>query len=98
VSPTFEVSSAFSRAYRKLGGDQKRAFDSARALLVEGLRESPPSYHPSLRIKRHQASGRGVYELSFGEGGRALFRHGESVLEGHPHIEWLAIGDHKVVE
>jgi hypothetical protein len=39
-----------------------------------------------------------VYELSFGDGGRALFRRGEEIRSGDPHIEWLAIGDHKIVE
>ena len=58
----------------------------------------PPDYHPSLRVKRHQASGPGVYELSFGDGGRALFRRGEEIRTGDPHIEWLAIGDHRIVE
>jgi hypothetical protein len=66
--------------------------------LVEGLDQSPPSYHPSLRLKRHQASGAGVYELSFGDGGRALLRFGDEVREGTPHVEWLAIGGHEIVE
>lgn len=70
----------------------------ARDRLVEGLDQSPPSYHPSLRLKRHQASGAGVYELSFGDGGRALLRFGDEVREGTPHVEWLAIGGHEIVE
>jgi len=67
----------------------------ARDRLVEDLRQSPPSYHPSLRLKRHQASGPGVYELSFGDGGRALLRFGYELREGVPHVEWLAIGSHR---
>jgi hypothetical protein len=47
--------------------------------LIAGLRERPPTYHPALRVKRHRSSGPGVYELSFGDGGRALFRRGEEV-------------------
>lgn len=86
------------RAYQKLPAKQRRAFDRARRLLVEGLGQSPPSYHPSLRIKRHQSSGAGVYELSFGDGGRALFRRGNERRQGEPHIEWVAIGEHKLVE
>jgi hypothetical protein len=39
-----------------------------------------------------------VYELSFGGGGRALFRRGREVREGMAHIEWLAIGEHQLVE
>jgi len=70
----------------------------ARDRLVEGLDQNPPAYHPSLRLKRHQASGPGVFELSFGDGGRALVRFGEQVREGMPHVEWLAIGGHEIVD
>lgn len=86
------------RAYERLTRRQRTAFDHARSLLVQGLGQRPPSYHPSLRIKRHQASGEGVWELSFGDGGRALFRRGKELRPGEPHIEWLAIGEHKIVE
>ncbi len=98
MSPTFEASASARRAYDKLPRRQQDAFDRAVKLLVAGLRDSPPSYHPSLRVKRHQSSGPGVYELSFGDGGRALFQRGQEIRPGDPHIEWLAIGDHKIVE
>jgi len=98
VSPTFEAPPSVWRAYRRLARRQRAAFERARLLLVEGLRQTPPTYHPSLRIKRHTASGEGVWELSFGDGGRALFRRGEERRRGEPHIEWLAIGEHKLVE
>lgn len=89
---------AVARAFDKLPAGQRAAFIRARRTLIAGLREKPPTYRPSLRVKRHQASGPGVYELSFGDGGRALFRRGDEVRPGDPHIEWLAIGDHKIVE
>ncbi len=98
MSPTFEASASARRNYDKLPRRQQDAFDRAVTLFVAGLRDSPPSYHPSLRVKRHQSSGPGVYELSFGDGGRALFRWGEEVIAGEPHVEWLAVGDHKIVE
>ena len=44
------------------------------------------------------ASGAGVYELSFGDGGRALLRFGGEVRKGMAHVEWLAIGGHAIVE
>ncbi len=98
MSPTFEARDAVYRAYRRLPARQRDAFDRARDRLVEDLRQSPPSYHPSLRLKRHQASGPGVYELSFGDGGRALLRFGYELREGVPHVEWLAIGGHEIVD
>lgn len=98
MSPTYAASKAARRAYDKLPSAQQGAFDRAVDRLVEGLRESPPTYHPSLRLKRHQASGPGVYELSFGDGGRALLRFGDELRAGVPHVEWLAIGGHEIVE
>ena len=98
MSPTFEASVSARRAYDKLPRRQQDAFDRAVKLLVAGLGDNPPTYHPSLRVKRHRSSGAGIYELSFGDGGRALFRRGEEVMQGEPHIEWLAVGDHKIVE
>jgi len=98
MSPTYAATKAARRAYDKLPSAQQGAFDRAVGRLVEGLRQDPPSYHPSLRLKRHQASGPGVYELSFGDGGRALLRFGDAVRGGTPHVEWLAIGGHEIVE
>ena len=98
MSPTYEASAAARRGYDRLPRRQQDAFDRALLRLIAGLRDSPPSYHRSLRVKRHQSSGPGVYELSFGDGGRALFRRGGEVRPGEPHIEWLAIGDDKIVE
>jgi len=43
------------RAFDKLPATQRGAFIRARRTLVAGLREKPPTYHPSLRVKRHQA-------------------------------------------
>ena len=97
MSPTFETSPAARRAYNRMPRHQRQAFRQARDLLVR-VRENPPSYHPSLRLKRHHASGPGVYELSFGDGGRALLRFGDEVRGGMAHVEWLAIGGHEIVE
>lgn len=66
MSPTFEASASVRRGYRKLPRRQQEAFDRAVRLLVAGVRDTPPSYHASLRIKRHQASGKGVW-LAIGE-------------------------------
>ncbi len=60
MSPTFEASDAVWRAYFKLPTGERVAFRRARDRLIAGLRERPPTYHPSLRVKRHQASGPGV--------------------------------------
>jgi hypothetical protein len=38
----------------------------------------------------------GVYELSFGDGGRATFAYGDEVVPGEPHVIWRRIGDHAI--
>ncbi len=86
MSPTYSVAPRASRGHDRLSLAQQDAFDRAKERLVEGLRQSPPTYHPSLRLKRHQPSGPGVYELSFGDGGRATFEYGAEVRAGQAHV------------
>jgi hypothetical protein len=38
----------------------------------------------------------GVYELSFGDGGRATFAYGDEVEPGEAHVIWRRIGDHSI--
>jgi hypothetical protein len=64
-------------------------------LFVAGLRERPPRFAAALRVKGVQGHP-GVYELSFGDGGRATFEYGHEVRSGEPHVIWRRIGDHSV--
>ena len=38
----------------------------------------------------------GVYEMSFGDGGRATFEYGDEVSPGEPHVIWRRVGDHSI--
>jgi len=82
---------------RKLSGEQRRAFLAARDQLVNGLRHRPPGFAPSLRVKRVQGAD-GIWEMSWAEDGRATFRYGVERLAGQPHIVWLRIGKHAILD
>jgi len=75
----------------------RRAFLDARDELVAGLRERPPQFAPRLRVKRVQGT-EDVWELSWAADGRATFRYGDEVVAGQPHIIWLRIGSHGVLD
>lgn len=97
MSPTYEVSARVLRELRKLPVAQRRAFLAARDELVLALRSSPPEFPPRLRIKRVKGTD-AVWELSFAADGRATFRYGDDVILGEPHIVWLRIGTHSILD
>ena len=39
-----------------------------------------------------------VWELTFAPDGRATFRYGPQVRPGEPHIVWLRVGTHAVLD
>lgn len=85
------------RELRKLPLEQRRAFLAARDEFVAALQQSPPQFPPTLRIKRVQGTD-DVWELTFAPDGRATFRYGPQVRLGEPHIVWLRIGTHAVLD
>jgi len=97
MSPTYERSARFARDMRKLSSEQRRAFLAARDELVAGLRTQPPQFAPRLRIKRVQGS-EDVWEMTWAADGRATFRYGRQVLPAEPHIVWLRIGTHAILD
>jgi hypothetical protein len=97
VSPTYERSTRFERDMRKLTGEQRRAFLAARDELVAGLRAQPPQFAPRLRVKRVQATD-GIWEMTWAGDGRATFSYGQQVMPGAPHIVWLRIGKHAILD
>lgn len=97
MSPTYERSARFARDMRKLSGEQRRAFLAARDELVAGLRAQPPRFAPRLRIKRVQGS-EDVWEMTWAADGRATFRYGQQVIPAEPHIVWLRIGTHAILD
>lgn len=97
MSPTYERSARFTRDMRKLSDTQRRAFLTARDELVAGLRVQPPQFAPRLRVKRVQGT-EDVWEMTWAADGRATFRYGPQVLPAEPHIVWLRIGTHAILD
>ena len=95
MSPTFDAARRARREYRRLPRAQQLAFDQAVQLFVRALRQRPPRFPPGLRVKGVHGHP-GVYELSFGDGGRATFEYGDEVRPGEPHVIWRRIGDHSI--
>ena len=95
MSPTFEAPSRARRERRRLSREQRQAFDAAVREFVDALRTSPPRFPATLRVKGVQGHP-GVYELSFGAGGRATFAYGDELVPGEPHVIWRRIGDHSI--
>ncbi len=50
-----------------------------------------------LRVKRIQGT-EADFEMTWAPDGRAMFRYGESVRPGDPHIIWLRIGTHDIFD
>jgi len=96
VSPTYEADQRFKREYLQLPRGQRRAFNAARARLVEALRQRPLEFPPALRVHRVQGHD-GVWELTWAPDGRATFSYGPEVRPGEPHVMWRRIGDHSIL-
>jgi hypothetical protein len=75
---------------------QRGRFLRVRDLFIEDLRAGC-GFRRSLRVKGLRGAP-GVFELSWAADGRALFRYGESEKDGEPHIVWLRIGTHEILD
>lgn len=81
----------------KLPIAQRRAFLASRDDFLTGLRSDPPEFPRRLRVKRVQGTA-DVWELTWAADGRATFRYGSEILPGEPHILWLRIGKHAILD
>ncbi len=63
---------------------------------IAALRVTPPSFPPSLRVKRARGT-TGVWELTFAPDGRATFAYADEVLAGEAHVIWRRAGTHDVL-
>lgn len=93
--PTFGRTRRFRREYVALSREQREAFKRALGAFIGAMRSKPPAFPRSLRVKGVQGHS-GVYEMSFGDGGRATFEYGEEVRTGEAHVIWRRVGDHSI--
>lgn len=93
--PTHAEDARFLRQWARLTRAQQAQFKAAVTKFVADLHAG--AIRPGLRIKGYQSE-EGVFELTWAPDGRALFRYGESVRPGEPHIIWLRIGTHDILD
>lgn len=93
--PTHNEEVRFLREWDRLTRDQQAQFKVALVKFIHDL--GTGSFRPGLRVKRYQGQ-EGVFEMTWADDGRALFRYGVEVHPGDPHIEWLRIGTHDIFD
>ncbi|WP_131765785.1 hypothetical protein [Candidatus Protofrankia californiensis] len=94
--PTFDAVARFLAEYSRLSPAERAAFDRARRLFVQALREGRKD--PRLRTKPFRKKP-GVWELTWAPDGRALWMYGDPVPgKPGPHIIWLRVGTHDIFE
>lgn len=91
--PTFEREAPFNRDFATLSRRQRRAFLASIPKFVADLRRG--NFPKGLRVKSVEGSD-GEFEMTWAPDGRAIFRYGESVRPGEPHIIWLRVGTHDI--
>ncbi len=93
--PTHAEDARFLREWRRLTQDQQAQFKVALAKFIHDLETG--SFRPGLRVKDYRRA-EGVFEMTWADDGRALFRYDDEVRAGEPHIEWLRIGTYDILD
>lgn len=93
--PTHSKDPRFLREWERLTREQQAQFKGALAKFVHDL--AVGAFRPGLRIKGYQGEN-SIFEITWAPDGRALFRFGDEVRPGDPHIEWLRIGTHDIFD
>ncbi len=94
--PTYEQESTFKRDLAHLSEDEKRRFYAAVKKMAHDLKTGQ-GFCESLRVKGVQRLP-GVFEMTWADDGRALFRYGTSPNAGDVHIIWMRVGSHDILE
>ncbi len=91
--PTYERTDRFRRDHAALSPEEKAAFRTA----VEQFIEDLPSqrFRKGLRVKGVRGT-KGIFEMTWGDDGRATFEYGPEIMEGEPHIIWRRCGTHAI--
>lgn len=93
--PTHEEDDRFWTDWDHLTTAQRRAFRVANRKFVHDLRLG--TFRKGLRVKRYHGLP-GAWEMTWADDGRALFRYGESIRPGDPHVIWLRVGSHDIFD
>ncbi len=95
-APTYEQDERFKHDLEQLTADEKRRFYAAVKKFVHDIKEGR-GFRKSLRVKGVQSK-RDVFEMTWADDGRALFKYGTSPLAGDTHIIWLRVGSHEIFD
>jgi hypothetical protein len=93
--PTYETEEPFLRDFHRLTADEQELFLTAVEKLVADLRVGV--IRKGLRVKRYRRQ-EGVWELTWADDGRALFRYGPSIRTGDSHVIRLRVGGHEIFD
>lgn len=93
--PTHEEDDRFWSDWKRLTPAQRSAFLAANRKFVHDLRSG--RFRKGLRVKPVLRSS-GVWEMTWADDGRALFRYGTPIRPGDPHIVWLRVGTHDILD
>jgi hypothetical protein len=80
--PTYARVPRFDKDFAGLTHDEQAAFRLAVA-------------NKGLRVKGVQGSP-GIFEMTWGDDGRATFQYGPSQLPGEAHVIWRRVGTHAI--
>jgi hypothetical protein len=89
---TFETLPGFEAGWRRLTKEQRAAFRTA---MLDAFASSLPAQVPPLGAGPHVKEiigAAGIFEISWGDNGRATFCYGAARQPGEPHVVWRQIG------
>ncbi len=93
--PTYHAEALFLRQFAALTDEEKRLFRIAVAKFVADLK-SGQGFRRGLRV-HGVVRNPGEFEMTWAPDGRAVFRYGDSLHGDDPHVLWLRIGTHDVL-
>jgi hypothetical protein len=95
--PTYQTLPRFLEDYGRLMEEEKTEFWRAIRALVEDLDNGRRIRH-DLRPKRvHYRNRKDLWEITWANDGRAIFRYGEAQQPGKAHVIWLQVGSHDIL-
>jgi len=92
--PTYAWLRRFAADFDSLSLEQQAAFLTAIALFVVDMGDGK-GFRKGLRVKGVKGA-TGIFEMTWGDDGRATFEYGEPVVETEPHVVWRRIGTHAI--
>jgi hypothetical protein len=96
--PTFDIEEGFRQEYLRLQIQKRAAFLNARDdfFAWRVAKEHQPNLAPPAHLRLHFIDSKNAWSITFVGDLRALWRYGQEIRPGEPHIVWLSIGSHDV--